>query len=71
MYHDGWLAGTVHRAPWEGQPRRPLQDDVWELYDTRTDFSLANDLAAKEPSRLKELQDLFMKEGAQIPRAAH
>ena len=38
------------------------QNDTWELYDTRTDFSLANDLAAKNPAKLKELQDLFMKE---------
>ena len=35
---------------------------MWELYDTRTDFSLANDLAAKNPAKLKEMQDLFLKE---------
>lgn len=64
MYHDGWLAGTVHKAPWEAQPRGALKDDTWELYDTRADFSLANDLAAKEPGKLKELQDLFLKEAA-------
>ncbi len=23
IYHDGWLAGTLHRAPWEKVPRRP------------------------------------------------
>jgi arylsulfatase A-like enzyme len=62
IYQDGWLAGTVHRAAWEFKPRRPLQDDIWELYDTRTDFSLASDLAAKNPAKLKELQDLFLKE---------
>ncbi len=62
IYSDGWLAGTVHRAAWEFKPRRPLEDDVWELYDTRTDFSLANDLAAKNPEKLKELQALFLKE---------
>ena len=49
IYHDGWLAGTVHRAPWEAKPRATLKDDAWELYDTRTDFSLVNDLAAKNP----------------------
>ena len=32
------------------------------MYDTRTDFSLANDLAATNPEKLKQLQDLFMKE---------
>ncbi len=62
IYHDGWLAGTVHRAAWEFKVRRPLEDDIWELYDTRTDFSLANDLAAKNPAKLKEMQDLFMTE---------
>ena len=62
IYSDGWLAGTVHRAAWEFKVRRPLADDIWELYDTRTDFSLANDLAAKNPTKLKELQALFMKE---------
>jgi arylsulfatase len=62
IYADGWFAGTLHRAPWEMTPRRPLLDDVWELYDTRTDFSLVNDLAARNPAKLKELQELFLKE---------
>ncbi len=63
IYHDGWLAGTVHRVPWEPNPRATLLHDVWELYDTRTDFSLVNDLAAKDPRRLREMQGLFLKEG--------
>jgi arylsulfatase A-like enzyme len=62
IYADGWFAGTIHRAPWEFKPRRALLDDTWELYDTRHDFSLANDLAVKNPAKLKELQALFMKE---------
>lgn len=62
MYKDGWLARTIHRAPWEKEPRRPLAEDIWELYDTRNDFSLVNDLSAEHPEKLKELQDLFMKE---------
>lgn len=62
IYADGWFAGTVHKAPWEAQPRTTLLNDKWELYDTRNDFSLANDLAAKNPAKLKEMKDLFMKE---------
>lgn len=62
IYHDGWFAGTIHRAPWERVPRCKLQDDKWELYDTTKDFSLVNDLAATNPAKLKELQDLFIKE---------
>jgi arylsulfatase len=64
IYADGWLAGTVHRAPWESKPRAALSDDTWELYNTATDFSLSRDLAAQDPAKLKELQDLFMKEAA-------
>ncbi|HUL60521.1 MAG TPA: arylsulfatase [Anaeromyxobacteraceae bacterium] len=62
IYADGWLARTIHRAPWEMEGRHPLQSDVWELYDTRSDFSLANDLAAKNPAKLAELKALFMSE---------
>jgi arylsulfatase A-like enzyme len=62
IYHDGWLANTVHRAPWELRPRRPLEEDKWELYHVDVDFSSANDLATKEPEKLKELQELFTKE---------
>ncbi len=35
---------------------------MWELYHVANDFSQAHDLAAKKPAKLKELQDLFMKE---------
>lgn len=62
IYHDGWLAGTVHKAPWEFKPRATLENDRWELYHTRNDFALANDLAGKNPEKLKEMQELFMKE---------
>jgi arylsulfatase A-like enzyme len=62
IYHDGWLARTIHRAPWEQKVRNPMEKDVWELYDVRSDFSLANDLAKKNPQKLKEMQDIFMKE---------
>ena len=62
IYHDGWFAGTIHRAPWEHEPRAPLLEDRWELYDTRSDFSLVNDLAAAQPKKLKQMQDVFLAE---------
>jgi hypothetical protein len=65
IYADGWFAGTIHRAPWEMKPRAALLEDKWELYDTRVDFSLANDLSAKNPAKLKELQDLFLQEAVE------
>jgi arylsulfatase len=62
IYSDGWVAATVHKAPWEAAPRRALADDVWELYNVDEDFSEANDLAASNPAKLMELKALFMKE---------
>jgi arylsulfatase A-like enzyme len=62
IYHDGWLAHTVHKAPWEAKVRHPLLEDKWELYHVDEDFSSANDVAAKNPEKLKELQELFLKE---------
>jgi len=40
----------------------PFQDDVWELYDTRSDWSQAHDLAAEMPQKLAELQQLWLDE---------
>ena len=62
IYHDGWLARTIHRAPWQTGAQQPLTSDVSDLYDVRKDFSLTNDLAAEEPAKLKEMQALFMQE---------
>ncbi len=62
IYHDGWFARTIHRAPWEMNGFPPLEDDKWDLYYVKDDFSLTNNLAKKHPEKLKELQDLFMAE---------
>ncbi len=62
VYQDGWLARTIHRAPWLYKPPTTLQEDKWELYDTKKDFSLTKDLAGKYPDKLKSMQDLFMSE---------
>jgi len=62
IYNDGWLARVVHRAPWRDKVENTLQNDVWQLYKTAEDFSLTNDLASRNPAKLKELQDLFEKE---------
>jgi arylsulfatase A-like enzyme len=62
IYQDGWLAGTVHRAPWEKRPRAMLTNDKWELYSTQNDFSLSDDLAASNPAKLKQMQQVFLEE---------
>jgi hypothetical protein len=62
IYKDGWYALTLHRVPWEPQPRSTFDQDKWELYNTAEDFSCAIDLAAKYPEKLKEMQAAFLTE---------
>jgi arylsulfatase A-like enzyme len=64
VYHDGWFAGTVHRAPWEQKPRAALADDQWELYHLAEDFSAANNVASSNAAKLDELKALFLTEAA-------
>lgn len=62
VYHDGWFARTIHRAPWQAVDMPPLETDIWDLYNVREDFILANNLADKHPEKLAKLQALFMSE---------
>ncbi len=62
IYSEGWLAATVHKAPWEPAPRRPLAEDVWELYNVEEDFSMANNIADTNPEKLEELKKKFTEE---------
>src|SRR5262249_13663078 len=53
----------VMRPPWvHFPPKEGILDWPWELYDLRNDWTQAEDLAAKQPAKLKELQELFWKE---------
>ncbi|MET0163899.1 MAG: hypothetical protein ABW318_02710 [Vicinamibacterales bacterium] len=62
IYHEGWLATTLHKAFWEAATRATFENDTWELYNTEEDFSLVNDLAAKYPERVEALKALFLTE---------
>jgi arylsulfatase len=62
IYHDGWLARTIHRAPWQTTNLPPLATDKWDLFNVREDFSLADNVADQHPDKLKELQSLFARE---------
>jgi arylsulfatase len=64
IYHDGWFAGTqVHRYPWENlAPAGNLMDYKWYLWDLRNDWTQADDVAAKYPAKLKEMQKVFWQE---------
>ena len=62
IYHKGWTAVTRHGIPWVliGEQKPAFDDDVWELYDTDTDWTQAHDLAQEQPEKLAELQRLFL-----------
>jgi len=67
IYSEGWVACTTpSNPPWD--PAGASVDEIngynWELYHTDNDFSQAEDLAARMPDKLKDLQLLFYAEAA-------
>ena len=67
IYHDGWYACTFGPlTPWltvsPGLATWDANKDVWELYNLPTDYSQAEDLAAREPQRLAQMKELFLEE---------
>jgi arylsulfatase len=67
IYYDGWFASTFGPlTPWltvsPGLATWDSAKDVWELYDLKTDFSQANNLASNEPERLEKMKGLFLDE---------
>ena len=61
IYHRGWSAVTRHSTPWVALAKLPaFDDDVWELYDGRKDWTQAHDLAKEMPEKLHELQRLWL-----------
>jgi arylsulfatase len=68
LYHDGWIASTkVIRPPWEtvgAVNPDPATNVTWELFDLTKDWTQSNDVAAANPRKLKEMQDLFWVQAA-------
>jgi len=66
LYKDGWVLSTkVNRAPWEAfGPANPdpLNNQVFQLYNLNEDFSQAQDIAAQNPQKVKEMRQEFVAE---------
>ena len=65
IYHDGWIASSkVMRVPWDnsGKGHPDPAGWPWELYDMSKDWTQCEDVAAKYPEKLKEMEALFWKE---------
>ena len=66
LYHEGWFLSTkVNRMPWE-TPKTPnpdpLNNQVFELYDLRTDMNQQKNVAADHPEKVAELKAIFIEE---------
>jgi arylsulfatase A-like enzyme len=59
IYADGWKAVAVH-GPTSGLGH--FDQDAWELYDLRSDYSEARDLAAEQPDKVKEMVGVWFEE---------
>jgi arylsulfatase A-like enzyme len=66
IFHDGWVAATTPATtPWELSTKTPpdvITGYNWELYNVNEDPTQFNDLAAKMPEKLRQMQDLFYAE---------
>ena len=52
LYHNGWKAIAVHQ-----RGSGDWSTDRWELFKVDEDFNELNDLAAKQPDKLREMQE--------------
>ena len=69
IYHKGWTAVTQHATPWEFSGRsEDVDDDVWELYDTTTDWTQAHDLAAEHAGEARRAATAVPDRGDQVQR---
>ncbi len=59
IWHDGWKAVTNHPtiAGWSH-----FNEDEWELYHTDVDRSELHNVAAEDPDKVRELQNLWFAE---------
>jgi arylsulfatase len=64
MYADGWWAASRTGIPWETGGDVDPDTARWELYNIDQDFTQSKDLAASNPAKLRELQDLWWADAA-------
>jgi arylsulfatase len=67
IYHDGWIASAPPiQAPWVLTLEKPPSDVMtgfkWELYNLEEDWTQSNDLAARMPEKLRDMQQRFILE---------
>jgi len=69
IYDNGWIASAPPiLAPWDLSLKPPAPDVMnrftWQLYDLGKDWTQAEDLAARMPDKLRDMQQLFILEAS-------
>ena len=69
IYDNGWIASAPPIvAPWDLSMKPPATDVMnsfkWQLYDLGKDWTQADDLAAKMPNKLRDMQQMFILEAS-------
>ena len=66
IYHEGWYANTRPIEPsWvltKPSPADVVNGFEWELYDLSRDWTQNDDLAKKNPDKLRQMKELFLVE---------
>jgi arylsulfatase A-like enzyme len=67
IYHEGWIASASPiKAPWDVSLGKSSKDVMngfpWQLYNLEEDWTQANDLAARMPDKLRDMQQRFTME---------
>ncbi|WP_370197654.1 arylsulfatase [Roseibium sp.] len=66
LWQDDWfLATKVNRAPWDAfgaANEDPLNNQVFELYNLKTDPTQTTDIAAENPDKVRDLKETFIRE---------
>lgn len=65
LYYNGWMASAMSFSPW--QPIRTgfdIDRQQWQLYNIEEDFTQANDLAAANPEKLRQMEDQWWVEAS-------
>ncbi len=70
IYHKGWTAVTRHGVPWVGSYKRAFDDDIWELYDTNTDWTQSQNLAQGATGEACRAAAAVSDRGDEVQRAA-
>jgi arylsulfatase A-like enzyme len=69
IYQNGWIASAPPVvAPWAlslaPPPTNVMNDFKWQLYDLSQDWTQANDVAAQNPDKLRDLKQVWTMEAA-------